>query len=202
MRRAGGRGNPGRGLRRRRHDRGRLRSAARRHRRGSRDPRWRTATARQRARQHHHESTRSAAATTARPRARPIRSSRLRVVNNRLIPTCMETRSILASAGCRRHPDGLPAEPGPAHASPLDRRDGRHSRASLADRRARHRRRVRRQDAPVSGGPALPVSGARRLAYRSSGGNRAPKAINRPTMAGRTPRLSKSPSAMTAGFSA
>ena len=82
-------------LRRRRADRSRLRNASRRDRRGSRDPRRRTATPRQRAEQHHHDLQDAAAATTRRPRARPIRSSRLRVANNRLIPTCMETRSIL-----------------------------------------------------------------------------------------------------------
>ncbi|MEH2625258.1 CO/xanthine dehydrogenase Mo-binding subunit [Bradyrhizobium sp. AZCC 1719] len=56
----------------------------------------------------------------------------LRVVNNRLIPTCMETRAIVASPETGRHADGLYRQPGSPHAPTLDRGNSRYSRASIA----------------------------------------------------------------------
>jgi len=50
------------------------------------------------------------AVTTARPCARADQVIALRIANNRLIPTCMETRSILAEPNADGNPDDLPAE--------------------------------------------------------------------------------------------
>ena len=97
MRRAGGRRNPGHGPRCHRADRGRLRNTSRRHRRGSRDPRRRPQL---------HDNVPNNITTVykigggdygkaAREADQVIT---LRLANNRLIPTCMETRSILAQA--------------------------------------------------------------------------------------------------------
>ena len=123
---------PGHGPRCDRADRRRLRNASGRDRRGSRDPRRRPATARQRAATISPPSTRWAAATTARPRREADQVITLRIANNRLIPTCMETRSILAEPDVDEHPDALFAEPGASHAPPLDRRHCRHFRTSAA----------------------------------------------------------------------
>ena len=85
---------------------------------------------------------------------------KLRLVNNRLIPTCMETRSVLAEPECRWNLDRSYPEPGASHASTMDRGDGGNSRASPPHHRARYRRRLRCKDAPLSGGAALSVFGA------------------------------------------
>ena len=122
---------------------------------------------------------------------------RLRVANNRLIPTCMETRSILAE------PDvsGILTLYVQSQVPHMHRR-------WIADAVGISEHQLRIVAPDIGGGfgakmhlypeellcPYL----ARRLGVPSSGGNRAPKAINPPTMAEPIPRRSRSRSAMTA----
>ncbi len=126
----------------------------------------------------------------------------LRIANNRLIPTCMETRSILAEPDV----NGTLTLYLQSQVPHMHRR-------WIADTvgilRTSARGSSRRISAAVSAQKciSIPRSCSARIwrassACPSSGGNRVPKAINPPTMAARTPRHSRSPSATTARSSA